>query len=166
MSEDPSYSRRLLNCQSIIQLVPSWPCLQRTYQKSPDLIGRSCVIEYGSGSSLKIRQLLQALSPAAYVPVDISKDYLLNTAKVLSADFTGLDVFPVCADFTQDMVLPTQVANLQRVGFFPVPASATLNRHRRSSSCSGLARLIGSNGYFLIGVDCKRPVGTRAGVCR
>lgn len=137
-----------------------------------DLIGkRSCVIEYGSGSSLKIRQLLQALSPAAYVPVDISKDYLLNTAKVLSADFTGLDVFPVCADFTQDMVLPTQVANLQRVGFFPGSSIGNFEPAQALQFMQRVGATIGSNGYFLIGVDCKkdplvleRAYADRAGV--
>ena len=51
-----------------------------------------CVIEYGSGSSLKIRKLLEALTPQAYVPVDISNEYLKENAQLLHADFPHLHV--------------------------------------------------------------------------
>jgi len=121
------------------------------------LIGKdSCVIEYGSGSTLKIRKLLQALSPSAYVPVDISKDYLLGTATALSEDFSELGVFPVCADFTQDMELPVQVGDLNRVGFFPGSSIGNFEPAQAREFMRQVGTTLGSDGYFLIGVDCKK----------
>ena len=58
----------------------------------PEIAGRigprACVIEFGSGSGLKTRQLLRGLErPAAYVPVEISKDHLMASAEELAAVF-------------------------------------------------------------------------------
>lgn len=116
----------------------------------------SCVIEYGSGSSLKIRKLLQALSPNAYVPVDISRDYLLSTATALSDDFPELSIFPVCADFTQDMTLPAPVEELHRVGFFPGSSIGNFEPTSAQDFMQRVGHTIGAKGYFLIGVDCKK----------
>lgn len=122
-----------------------------------DLIGKdSCVIEYGSGSSLKIRKLLEALLPSAYVPVDISRDYLLSTATALSDDFCDLSVFPVCADFTQDMALPTQVEALRRVGFFPGSSIGNFEPAQAREFIQQVGDTLGAGGYFLVGVDCKK----------
>jgi dimethylhistidine N-methyltransferase len=121
------------------------------------LIGHnSCVIEYGSGSSLKIRKLLEALLPSAYVPVDISRDYLLSTATALSRDFSELSVFPVCADFTQDMALPAQVSQLHRVGFFPGSSIGNFEPTQAREFIRQVGDTLGANGYFLVGVDCKK----------
>src|SRR5262245_830487 len=58
------------------------------------------LIEYGSGSSVKTRLMLDALDhPAAYLPVDISRDHLMSSAAKLAADYSHLGVRPVCADF-------------------------------------------------------------------
>jgi hypothetical protein len=74
-----------------------------------DRIGpRAGVIEFGSGSSLKTRILLEHLaSPAAYIPVDISRDHLVATADSLAQDFPDLEVLPVAADFTHPFPLPS-----------------------------------------------------------
>ena len=79
----------------------------------------ACVVEYGSGSSMKIRKVLEEVHPLAYVPVDISGDHLLEMARSLAGDFPGLAIYPTCADFTGPIDLPTPVAGLPKVGFFP-----------------------------------------------
>jgi dimethylhistidine N-methyltransferase len=116
----------------------------------------SCVIEYGSGSSVKIRKLLQALSPTAYVPVDISKDYLLSNARRLAQDFDALSVFPVCADFSQQMRLPEQVAGLHHVGFFPGSSIGNFEPEQAGQFLRRVAATLGPGGHLLIGVDCKK----------
>ena len=69
-----------------------------------------CVVEYGSGSNMKIRRLLEIAQPEAYVPVDISKEHLQENAKDLFDSFPQISVYPVCADITQPVSLPEQVA--------------------------------------------------------
>src|SRR5690606_27345546 len=81
-----------------------------------DALGEGfCLVEYGSGSSRKIRKLLERVRPAAYVPVDISGAHLEAQARALHADYPWLDVFPTCADFTRPFDLPAPVEDLPRV---------------------------------------------------
>jgi len=118
----------------------------------------SAVVEFGAGSATKTPLLLDAIGPAAYVPVDISGDYLEDSAAQLSSDFPGLPVIPVIADFTRPFAVPDLVADLPRLGFFPgstignfVPRSATdLLRHFRE--------LLGTGAHLLIGMDRVKPV--------
>ncbi len=79
------------------------------------------LVEFGSGSSLKTRLLLDRLPTlAAYVPVDISRSHLMNAAQGISASYPNLEVMPVCADFTRPFTLPTPRKPAARtVVFFP-----------------------------------------------
>ena len=84
------------------------------------LIGPArAVVEFGSGSSAKTPHLLRAIAPAAYVPVDISGEILRRSATALAQEFPALPVIPVEADFTKPAALPSQVAGLPKLGFFP-----------------------------------------------
>jgi dimethylhistidine N-methyltransferase len=116
------------------------------------------VVEFGAGSATKTPLLLDAIAPAAYVPVDISGDYLEQSAADLQQRFTALDVIPVVADFARPFELPPEIADLPKLGFFPgstignfVPWSATdLLRQFRA--------LLGSCAQLLIGMDRVKPV--------
>src|SRR5580700_8210289 len=78
------------------------------------------LLEFGAGSSKKARILLGAAATVeAYVPVDISGDFLQQDAAQLRRDFPHLGVHPVVADFTQGFEIPPAIARLPRVGFFP-----------------------------------------------
>ena len=77
------------------------------------------VVEFGSGSSVKTPLLLAAIAPAAYVPLDIAGDFLRQSAAELAAQFPGLPVHPVEADFMREVALPQSVAALPKLGFFP-----------------------------------------------
>ena len=80
---------------------------------------RCLLIELGAGSLVKVRLLLDRLDrPAGYVPVDVSGDHLRAAADELAADYPGLDVRPVVADFTRPFELPP-VAAARRVVYFP-----------------------------------------------
>src|SRR4029077_8254378 len=85
------------------------------------LFPASCtLIEFGAGSSRKARILLGAAATIeAYVPVDISGDFLQGEAAQLRRDFPRLQVFPLVEDFTKPFALPPAIAALPRVGFFP-----------------------------------------------
>src|SRR5207245_1937431 len=79
------------------------------------------VIEYGSGSGVKTRLLLEALQrPAGYLPVEIARECLEQTAATLAARFPGLPVRPVCTDFTRPIQLPAGLpASARRAVYFP-----------------------------------------------
>ena len=118
----------------------------------------AAVVEFGAGSATKTPMLLRAIAPAAYVPVDISGEYLEQSAAQLAADFPDLPVVPVTADFVRPFELPETIAELPKLGFFPgstignfVPRSATdLLRHFRE--------LLGTGSRLLIGMDRVKPV--------
>jgi dimethylhistidine N-methyltransferase len=118
----------------------------------------AAVVEFGAGSATKTPILLEAIAPAAYVPVDISGDYLEQSASELQQRFSALDVIPVIADFARPFTLPGGIEQLPRLGFFPgstignfVPRSATdLLRQFRA--------LLGAGAQLLIGMDRVKPV--------
>ena len=118
----------------------------------------SVVVEFGAGSQTKTPILLEAIAPAAYVPVDISGDYLDESARDLQQRFPAIEVIPVVADFARRFTLPGGLQHLPKLGFFPgstignfVPWSATdLLRHFRA--------LLGPGAQLLIGMDRVKPV--------
>ena len=85
------------------------------------LAGPGCaLVEFGSGSSVKSRLLLEGLRDlSAYVPIDISRQHLDATAARLRRDYPGLKVEPVCADYMALTDLPADVNGAPRLGFFP-----------------------------------------------
>ena len=83
--------------------------IMRTFQREIDaaLGPRAAVVEYGSGSSTKTRLLLDRLvDPVAYVPIDISGDHLVHSARSIASDYPQLEVLPLVADYTASMQLP------------------------------------------------------------
>ena len=111
------------------------------------------VIEFGSGSSAKTPLLLRAIQPAAYVPIDISGDFLRQAAAELAADFPGLPVIPVEADFTKPVALPPQVAELPKLGFFPGSTIGNLVPPTAVALLDSMRRTLGDGTMLLIGMD-------------
>src|SRR5258705_1922495 len=80
----------------------------------------AALVEFGTGSTKKARILLDAAPQiAAYVPVDISAEFLAQEAAAVRRDVPNIAVLPVAADFTRDFALPQQIRSRSRVGFFP-----------------------------------------------
>ena len=125
-----------------------------------DLIGPgACLIEFGCGSLLKTRLLLDALrSPAAFVPIDISADHLMQSVAALAADYPDLEVWPVVADFTCPVRLPDKVrkARKNRVGFFPGSTIGNFDHAGAADFLATVADMVGGGGALLIGVDLKK----------
>ena len=111
------------------------------------------VIEFGSGSSAKTPLLLRAIAPAAYVPVDISAEFLHLAAAGLAADFPGLPVVPVAADFTRPFRVPASVAALPRLGFFPGSTLGNLAPAAAIDLLRGFAATLGPESWLVIGLD-------------
>jgi dimethylhistidine N-methyltransferase len=118
------------------------------------LIGSGrAVIEFGSGSSAKTPLVLRAIRPAAYVPIDISGDFLRQSAAALAADFPTLPVFPVEADFTKPVELPREVADLPKLGFFPGSTIGNLVPPTAVDLLRSMRRTLGEGTMLLIGMD-------------
>lgn len=77
------------------------------------------VVEFGSGSSAKTPLLLKAIDPAAYVPIDISGEFLRASADRLADKLPMLPIHPVEADFTRPVTMPPEIEGAPRLGFFP-----------------------------------------------
>jgi len=125
-----------------------------------ELIGpRASIIEFGSGSSVKTRMLLEQLTePAAYVPVDISREPLASAAQAIAAEFSGLEVLPVCADFTQPFDLPTpRVIPERNIVFFPGSTIGNFSEDEAVSLLRVMRAEAKENGGLLIGVDLEKP---------
>lgn len=117
------------------------------------------LIEYGSGSSEKIRILLEQLRPSIYAPVDISRDYLAQAAKALAAEYPWLEVHATCADFTSGFSLPFK-NNQRRVAFFPGSSIGNFERSEAASFLKRIRKLVGDRGSLLLGVDLVKDVDT------
>jgi dimethylhistidine N-methyltransferase len=114
----------------------------------------SALVEFGSGSTVKIRAVLRALDKLAiYVPVDISGDFIAAEAAVLQRDFPTLRVLPVHADFTKPFSLPAASQNRPRVGFFPGSTIGNFEPGDAENFLRHAGRILGSGSHMIVGVD-------------
>ncbi len=111
------------------------------------------VVEFGSGSSAKTPLLLGAIAPSAYVPIDISGDFLRTSAAALADVFPGLPVFPVEGDFLHPLALPAAIGDAPRLGFFPGSTIGNMGGAAAVDLLRSMARTLGSHAMLLIGVD-------------
>ena len=118
--------------------------------------GAVSLIEYGSGSSRKIRALLEGMKPAAYVPLDISGDHLEASAKTLQSDYDWLDIYAVYADYSQSIELPAEIPLNQPMAFFPGSSIGNFAPDQAAAFLSRVRSLVGEGGKLLIGVDRKK----------
>ncbi|MEM6645874.1 MAG: L-histidine N(alpha)-methyltransferase [Bacteroidota bacterium] len=119
---------------------------------------RALLVEYGSGSSLKTRILLDHLPRlVGYVPIDISGEYLLATAYRLAERYPDLPIAPIAADYTSDFRLPPLAAEVDNVvAFFPGSTIGNFTPTEAEAFLKGAARLVGPGGLLLMGVDLKK----------
>ena len=114
----------------------------------------AALIEFGSGSSRKTRLLLdRAGAIQAYVPVDISAEFLRQQAQSLCAEYADVAMLPVAADFLSPFELPAEIAALPRVGFFPGSTIGNLEPHEAAAFLLQAGKILGAGAVFVIGVD-------------
>jgi dimethylhistidine N-methyltransferase len=120
----------------------------------------AALIEFGSGSSTKTRILLStAKTLSAYVPVDISGQFLHQHAAELGREYPKLAVLPVVADFTKPFDLPRAVESMPRVGFFPGSTIGNFEPHEAAAFMRHAGRILGPGATFMVGVDLVKDTG-------
>lgn len=124
-----------------------------------DRLGPDCLlVEYGAGASVKTRILLDTLNDlVAYVPIDVSGDFLAETASGLRADYPSLDVLPITADFMDPLDLGATVGKKGNpVGFFPGSTVGNLPDEDIIAFLATARRTLTASGKFLVGVDLRK----------
>ncbi|MDG1886030.1 MAG: L-histidine N(alpha)-methyltransferase [Alphaproteobacteria bacterium] len=120
------------------------------------------LIEYGSGALEKIQILLNVLeNPAGIIPVDISKDQLIEATAELQTMYPDLKIIPIPADFTKPISIPKlSPAPANRVAFFPGSTIGNFEPNLAISFLQGVTDTIGPGGLLLIGFDLKKQTET------
>lgn len=131
--------------------------------KIAEIIGEKAVlIELGSGSSKKIRIILDNIkSPEAYVPIEISEEYLFDSVNKVASDYLNLKIFPVVADYTRPFELP-QIGfkSKNKVVYYPGSTIGNFNPDRAVDFLNRISKLCGTGSSLLIGIDLKKDIQT------
>src|ERR1700754_4761202 len=120
----------------------------------------AALVEFGAGATTKVRLLLEQCALGAYVPVDISGDFLKAQADALRRDFPALAVYPVAADFTAPFALPDAVANMPKVGFFPGSTLGNFEPQEAQAFLRSARDILGAGAQMIIGVDLEKDERT------
>ena len=136
---------------------------QTILERHAAAMARACgpevaIIEFGAGSVVKVRFLLDALEdPVGVVPIDISGEHVAAAAKELATDYPDLEVLPVVADYTHPVPLPPMRREpSRRVAFFPGSTIGNFHRDEAIGFLSRIGETVGEHGALLIGVDRKK----------
>jgi dimethylhistidine N-methyltransferase len=115
------------------------------------------LVEFGAGASTKARILLRAAtSIEAYVPIDISGDFLQQDAAYLRRDLPHLAIHPVVADFTIMLEPPAEIADKPRAGFFPGSTIGNFEPHEAAAFLRRAGAILGAGAVFVVGVDLAK----------
>ena len=121
------------------------------------LAGRGrVVVEFGSGSSAKTPLLLTHVDPLAYVPIDISADFLAESAAALADAHPDIDVLPLVGDFTHPLRLPSAVEGRSMLGFFPGSTIGNLGHAAAVDLLRAFAETLGADARLVIGIDLRK----------
>lgn len=118
------------------------------------------VVEFGAGSSTKTRTLLDRVEPGAYVPIDISGEFLRQSAAELAYDFPGLPILPLDADFTGPLAMPDAIRDLSKLGFFPGSTIGNLTVCAATDLLRAMHATLGPGAMLLIGFDLPKDAAT------
>jgi len=116
----------------------------------------AALVEFGAGATTKVRLLLENSSFEAYVPVDISGDFIHAQADALRRDFPSLLVYPLAADFTAPFTLPGAIAKMAKVGFFPGSTIGNFEPHEACHFLRSAREILGQGAQMVVGADLEK----------
>lgn len=114
------------------------------------------VLEPGSGSCEKVRLLLEAIHPRLYVPMDISGEFLRQSALKLAAEYPWLKVRAICSDFSGESLLPQLDANCQKVVFYPGSTIGNMSPDQALAFLQRLSSDMQAGDLLILGVDLRK----------
>jgi dimethylhistidine N-methyltransferase len=117
-------------------------------------------VEFGSGSSAKTPIVLSAVRPSAYIPIDISGDFLRASAQALKEKFPDLPIHALEGDFTKPLVIPKTAGNRPRLGFFPGSTIGNLLAPAAVDLLRTMSETLGPESMLLIGIDRTKDEDT------
>jgi dimethylhistidine N-methyltransferase len=116
----------------------------------------AALVEFGAGATTKVRLLLENCAFDAYVPVDISGDFIRAQADALRRDFPKLAVYPLAADFTTPFALPGAIAKMPKVGFFPGSTIGNFEPHEACRFLRSARDILGEGAQMIFGADLEK----------
>jgi len=116
----------------------------------------AALVEFGAGATTKVRLLLENCAFGAYVPVDISGDFIRAQADALRRDFPKLAVYPLAADFTAPFALPGAIAKMPKVGFFPGSTVGNFEPHEACRFLRSARDILGEGAQMIVGADLEK----------
>jgi dimethylhistidine N-methyltransferase len=133
--------------------------LRRYAPQIAESIGpNAALIGFGTGAGIKTRMLLEHLqNPIAYIPIDISKQRLVDSAIELSHAMPALEILPVCADYLQELQFPKPLRKPDHMAvFFPGSTIGNLEPPVAEDFLRRVCRLCGKSGGLIIGIDLQK----------
>ncbi|MCQ4045871.1 L-histidine N(alpha)-methyltransferase [Streptantibioticus rubrisoli] len=125
---------------------------------APDIAaatGARTLAELGSGSSEKTRLLIEALREhgtlQTYLPIDVSESALEQAGRALLADYPGLNVHGLVADFQAELSLPDSAA--PRLLAFLGGTIGNLRPAERAAFLKTVRTALGPHDALLLGTD-------------
>ena len=116
------------------------------------------VVEFGSGSSTKTPLLLKEIDPAVYIPIDISGEFLHQSADQLRTRFPKLPVLPIEANFMSPVKLPSSVRRSDTLGFFPGSTIGNMVPRPAVDLLRTMRETLGADSYLVIGMDRVKDI--------
>lgn len=113
------------------------------------------LIELGSGASEKVRLLLDHFDTnCSYMAIEISKSFLLSSSKLLAKEYPFIDIYAVCADFTQLHQLTTLIEPYKnKVFYFPGSTIGNFLFEEAISLMKEVRSVLKTGDGFLLGID-------------
>lgn len=123
-------------------------------------LGPGVLLEFGAGNQRKVGPLLEALRPAAYVPLDISAGHLNQACQALQRRHPQVPMLPICCDYSQLQELPNHplLRGQRRLGFYPGSSIGNFSPAEAQGLLAQFRRLLGPEGALLIGIDRPKDV--------
>ncbi len=133
--------------------------MEDNIEEMSSLLGEgTLLIELGSGSSIKIRLLLDNIPGlAGYVPIDISTTHLIQSSNELNELYPHIDIFPLAADYTKAFELPEiNKPYDHRAVYYPGSTIGNFTSSKAKNFLERIAKICGQNGGIIIGVDLRK----------
>ena len=128
--------------------------LERHCREVGEIVGHGrVVVEFGSGSSAKTPVLLRDADAGFYVPIDISGEFLRQSARKLEREFPDLPIIPVEADFMRKVELPSLASGQEALGFFPGSTIGNMVPRTAVDLLRSMRATLGDASHLLIGID-------------